>query len=127
MEFTEEYPNRPPLVKFASQMFHPNIYADGGICLDILQNQWSPIYDVAGVLTSIQVRACGGKGGEIGGAGGWSAAAAGRGDLSTCPLFHFRSPPPFTSLSSRTPTPTRPPTQRPPACTARTGGSTTGG
>jgi ubiquitin-protein ligase len=55
LDFTEEYPNRPPLVKFACPMFHPNIYADGGICLDILQNQWSPIYDVAGVLTSIQV------------------------------------------------------------------------
>ena len=35
-------------------MFHPNIYADGKICLDILQNQWSPIYDVAAILTSIQ-------------------------------------------------------------------------
>ena len=32
-----------------------------------------------------------------------------------------------SSLSSRTPTPTRPPTRRPPACTVRTGGSTTGG
>lgn len=32
------------------------VYADGSICLDILQNQWSPIYDVAAVLTSIQVR-----------------------------------------------------------------------
>ena len=31
------------------------VYADGGICLDILQNQWSPIYDVAAILTSIQV------------------------------------------------------------------------
>lgn len=30
------------------------VYADGKICLDILQNQWSPIYDVAGVLQSIQ-------------------------------------------------------------------------
>ena len=32
------------------------VYADGSICLDILQNQWSPIYDVAAILTSIQVR-----------------------------------------------------------------------
>jgi hypothetical protein len=32
------------------------VYADGGICLDILQNQWSPIYDVSAILTSIQVR-----------------------------------------------------------------------
>jgi len=30
------------------------VYADGGICLDILQNQWSPIYDASAVLTSIQ-------------------------------------------------------------------------
>ena len=33
----------------------PSVYADGGICLDILQNQWSPIYDVSAILTSIQV------------------------------------------------------------------------
>ncbi len=54
LEFTEEYPNKPPLVKFITKMFHPNIYSDGKICLDILQNQWSPIYDIAAVLTSIQ-------------------------------------------------------------------------
>lgn len=52
--FTEEYPNKPPTVKFVSKMFHPNVYADGGICLDILQNRWSPTYDVSAILTSIQ-------------------------------------------------------------------------
>lgn len=52
--FTEEYPNKPPSVKFVSKMFHPNVYADGGICLDILQNRWSPTYDVSAILTSIQ-------------------------------------------------------------------------
>ncbi|XP_002131446.1 ubiquitin-conjugating enzyme E2 A [Ciona intestinalis] len=54
IEFTEEYPNKPPSVKFVSNMFHPNVYADGGICLDILQNRWSPTYDVSSILTSIQ-------------------------------------------------------------------------
>eukprot|EP00096_Caligus_rogercresseyi_P001305 TRINITY_DN12064_c0_g1_i1.p1 TRINITY_DN12064_c0_g1~~TRINITY_DN12064_c0_g1_i1.p1 ORF type:complete len:126 (+),score=0.22 TRINITY_DN12064_c0_g1_i1:178-555(+) len=54
IEFTEEYPNKPPSVKFTSTMFHPNVYADGGICLDILQNRWSPTYDVSSILHSIQ-------------------------------------------------------------------------
>lgn len=54
LEFTEEYPNKPPVVTFVSTMFHPNIYANGSICLDILQNKWSPIYDVSAILTSIQ-------------------------------------------------------------------------
>eukprot|EP00800_Vazella_pourtalesii_P015587 TRINITY_DN4246_c0_g1_i1.p1 TRINITY_DN4246_c0_g1~~TRINITY_DN4246_c0_g1_i1.p1 ORF type:complete len:168 (-),score=40.89 TRINITY_DN4246_c0_g1_i1:194-697(-) len=54
MEFSEEYPNKPPKVKFLSKMYHPNVYADGSICLDILQNRWSPTYDVSAILTSIQ-------------------------------------------------------------------------
>jgi len=54
LEFTEEYPNKPPAVRFISKLFHPNVYLDGKICLDILQNQWSPIYDIAAILTSIQ-------------------------------------------------------------------------
>ncbi len=34
------------------------VYADGSICLDILQNRWSPTYDVSAILTSIQVSIC---------------------------------------------------------------------
>eukprot|EP01067_Filipodium_phascolosomae_P001777 Filipodium_phascolosomae@DN2137_c0_g1_i3.p1 len=58
LEFSEEYPNKPPKVRFITKMFHPNIYQDGQICLDILQNQWSPIYNVSAVLTSIQSLLC---------------------------------------------------------------------
>jgi hypothetical protein len=54
MNFEEAYPNKPPSVKFISQMFHPNVYGTGELCLDILQNRWSPTYDVAAILTSIQ-------------------------------------------------------------------------
>ncbi|CAF4954155.1 unnamed protein product [Rotaria magnacalcarata] len=31
-----------------------DIYADGSICLDILQRNWSPTYDVCAILTSIR-------------------------------------------------------------------------
>lgn len=54
MHFEEQYPNKPPGVKFISQMFHPNVYGTGELCLDILQNRWSPTYDVAAILTSVQ-------------------------------------------------------------------------
>ena len=58
LTFNDQYPDKPPRVRFTSEMFHPNIYADGSICLDILQNQWSPIYDISAILTSIQSLLC---------------------------------------------------------------------
>eukprot|EP00954_Amorphochlora_amoebiformis_P030715 1395093-Amorphochlora_amoeboformis.AAC.2 len=54
LEFTEDYPNKPPNVVFVTKMCYITVYANGQICLDILQNQWSPIYDIAAILTSIQ-------------------------------------------------------------------------
>ncbi|KPP79670.1 hypothetical protein Z043_100727 [Scleropages formosus] len=39
---------------FICHVFCSVVYADGSICLDILQNRWSPTYDVSSILTSIQ-------------------------------------------------------------------------
>ena len=54
IKFPENYPDKPPVVKFVTKIFHPNVYADGLLCLDILQNEWSPIYDVKGILMSVR-------------------------------------------------------------------------
>ena len=58
MVFSEEYPNKAPDVRFVSKIFHPNVYNDGTICIDILQHHWSPIYDVYAILTSLQSLLC---------------------------------------------------------------------
>ena len=53
MEFSENYPNEPPKVSFVTKMFHPNIYANGNICLDILDKNWTRAYGPLTILTSI--------------------------------------------------------------------------
>jgi ubiquitin-conjugating enzyme E2 A len=50
LEFTEDYPNVPPTVQFESRIFHPNVYTNGKVCLDVLKSQWSAIYDVMSIL-----------------------------------------------------------------------------
>ena len=36
------------------QVFHPNVYADGTLCMNVLQEQWSPINTICSLLVSIQ-------------------------------------------------------------------------
>lgn len=54
LKFEDSYPSKAPKIQFISKMFHPNIYHDGRICLDILDKSWSPVYDVHSILISIR-------------------------------------------------------------------------
>ncbi|OIR58250.1 MAG: ubiquitin conjugating enzyme E2 [Amphiamblys sp. WSBS2006] len=56
IDFTlpEDYPFAPPKIKFTSEMFHPNIYEDGSICLNILKEDWHPAQTMFSTLLCIQ-------------------------------------------------------------------------
>lgn len=41
LRFTSEYPFKPPVVRFETPCFHPNVDTYGNICLDILKDKWS--------------------------------------------------------------------------------------
>lgn len=53
------YPNIPPVIKFKTRVYHPNIDKNGRICLDSLkpepQGTWKPSLNLESVLTQIRI------------------------------------------------------------------------
>lgn len=53
-DFPSTYPYAPPTVLFKTPIYHPNVDFSGRICLDILKEKWSAVYNVSSVLLSLQ-------------------------------------------------------------------------
>ena len=66
LEFPSGYPYTAPTVRFLTPCYHPNVDAQGNICLDILKEKWSALYDVRTILLSIQSLLAGGCAGHGG-------------------------------------------------------------
>jgi len=66
MTFPKDYPNMPPKLVFLSDLWHPNIYTDGKVCISILhapgddsygyesaEERWRPIHTAESILLSV--------------------------------------------------------------------------
>ncbi|KAG0343694.1 Ubiquitin-conjugating enzyme E2 15 [Podila humilis] len=66
MTFPHDYPVMPPKLKFTTDMYHPNVYPNGEVCISILHppgedkygyeqasERWSPVHTVETILISV--------------------------------------------------------------------------
>lgn len=66
LKFPLDYPLSPPVLKFEPPLLHPNIYADGTVCISILhapgedpnqyerpEERWSPVQSIEKILLSV--------------------------------------------------------------------------
>lgn len=66
LKFPKDYPLNPPKMKFLGEIWHPNVYPNGEVCISILHppgddpnhyeqasERWSPIQSVEKILISV--------------------------------------------------------------------------
>jgi ubiquitin-protein ligase len=54
IELPQNYPFRPPDVKFRTKIYHVNVKKeDGSLCADIFQNNWAPTLNMRYVIESV--------------------------------------------------------------------------
>lgn len=59
IELPQDYPFRPPKMKFITRIWHPNFSSQtGAICMDTLGTAWSPVLTLKNALLSLQSLLC---------------------------------------------------------------------
>lgn len=66
LQFSKDYPNKPPKMRFISDIWHPNIHPNGDVCISILhepgedkwgyeraEERWLPIHTVETIIMSV--------------------------------------------------------------------------
>ena len=67
LKFPSDFPNMPPSMHFTSEMWHPNVFPDGKVCISILhppgtdphnametaEERWRPILGVEQIIVSV--------------------------------------------------------------------------
>lgn len=55
IQVPDEYPFKPPKMRFETRVYHPNVSSQtGAICLDVLKDAWTPILTLKSSLLSLQ-------------------------------------------------------------------------
>lgn len=69
LQFPHSYPDNPPVMRFITPIFHPNIWPDGKVCISILHppgedplnpqeqasERWLPIHNVFSICMSVSI------------------------------------------------------------------------
>ena len=65
--FPQNFPNEPPTIQFTSNIYHPNVYKDGKVCMSILhdsrtenfydrpEEKWLPVHTIQSIVLSMML------------------------------------------------------------------------